>query len=269
MQEVSRQLTTDEELFCTRYELETLSGIVNDGRLERWLPGFCSEHTNKEHESRYNWVKDFVKDRTVLDIACGTGFGSYKLINEGGAVKVTGFDVDDKTIRYASLRNKHPRLFFEVNDAETFAASNSYDIIVSFETIEHLHKPQSFLKNINAALAGDGQCFISTPIASVDENKNPDNVFHQTEWGFRKFQELVKDFLIVKDIFLQVGSTRDIKTGFFPKLLQKAGLKHADHADESERFNLRKWDPKQLKEDLIGTEWTGYQILQCSKKPNA
>ena len=94
--------------------MEILSGIVNEGRLERWLPGFCSPHTHKEHVARYDWVKAFARDKTVLDIACGTGFGSYMLATEGRAAKVTGWDNDERTIRYASIRNKHVNLVFEI-----------------------------------------------------------------------------------------------------------------------------------------------------------
>ena len=268
MQEVSRQLTIEEELFCTRYELETLSGIVNHNRLERWLPGFCSDHTHNEHESRYNWVKDFVKGKRVLDIACGTGFGSHKLASEGGAAKVTASDIDEKTIRYASLRNQHPKLFFAVDDAETFVADNSYDVIISFETIEHLENPQSFLKNINRALTDSGQCFISTPIAAVPENKRPDNVFHRTEWGFKKFHELVGNYLLITDIYLQVYNIQSMKSGFVSKMIQRTWLKHQD-ADLTGKIIPSKWEPRQIREDLIGKEWAGYQVLQCSKKANA
>ena len=268
MQEVSRQLTTEEELFCTRYELETLSGIVNHNRLERWLPSFCSAQTHNEHESRYSWVKDFVKGKTVLDMACGTGFGSYKLASEGGAAKVDASDIDERTIRYASLRNQHPALSFAVNDAETFVAANGFDIIISFETIEHLENPQTFLNNINGSLTDNGQCFISTPIATVTENKHPDNVFHRTEWGFKKFQELVESYLRITDIYLQVYNVQAMKPGFLSKMVQRSWLKPPD-AEATGKIIPRKWDPRQIREELIGKEWAGYQILQCSKKANA
>ena len=56
-------------------------------------------------------------------------------------------------------------LFLKSKNAETFDANSEYDIIVSFETIEHLEKPADFLNNINRALAITGLCFISTPIS--------------------------------------------------------------------------------------------------------
>jgi hypothetical protein len=58
MPQVEQNLSLEEELFCTRYELDILSGIVNFNMLERWVPGFCNPQTHKEHVYRYNWVKD-------------------------------------------------------------------------------------------------------------------------------------------------------------------------------------------------------------------
>jgi 2-polyprenyl-3-methyl-5-hydroxy-6-metoxy-1,4-benzoquinol methylase len=269
MQELKQRLTTEEELFCTKYELEILSGILNQGSLERWLPGFCSPHTHNEHVARYEWVKDFVKDKIVLDVACGTGFGSYMLAQEGDAAKVIGWDIDEKTIRYASLRNKHPNLVFEADNAETFDVNKEYDVIVSFETIEHLEKPGTFLRNIDRALTLNGICFISTPISAMPENNHPDNIYHQREWGFRKFQEFAKGYLKIEEVYLQLYNEQKTNMGYFSKVLQKAGLKHNDQPPAIEKLTPQKWDRKQLKEESIGTEWTGYQILHCSKKTDA
>ena len=269
MQGVKQRLTTEEELFCTRYELEILSGIINDGRLERWVPGFCSAHTHKEHLSRYDWVKDFVKDKTVLDVACGAGFGTYILAQNGGAAKVVGWDIDENTIRYASLRNKHPNLNFEVGNAEAFTTDKKYDIIISFETIEHLDRPENFLYNINLSLALNGTCFISTPISATEENKHPDNIYHKREWGFKKFRQLVDLYLRTEAIYLQLYNVPPLNTGFFSKVFQKAGLKNDDQLTVIEKLTPHKWDPAELKEDSIGIEWTGYQVLQCIKKTDA
>jgi 2-polyprenyl-3-methyl-5-hydroxy-6-metoxy-1,4-benzoquinol methylase len=269
MQEVRHTLTTEEELFCTRYELETLSGIVNYNRLERWVPGFCNSHTHQEHVARYDWVKDFVKDKIVLDIACGTGFGSYKLLVEGGAASVTGYDNDERTIRYASLKNTHANLFFKLQDAESFGSGEQYDIIVSFETVEHLKQPEKFLTNINRSLVANGTCFISTPISGTPENDHPDNIYHQREWGFGRFRELVKNFLTIEEVYLQLNDAGITRNDFLSRVLQKTGLKQNDRLHETLQPEPRKWDPQEIKEELVGTQWTGYQLLQCRKKTDA
>lgn len=269
MQEADQRLSSDDELFCKRYEDEIVSGIINHNRLERWLPGFCSPHTHKEHEARYNWVKQFVNGKTVLDIACGTGFGSRILAKQGNAIQVTGWDIDANTVRYASLRNKDPRLVFAVRDAESFDNSQEFDIIISFETIEHLKRPERFLQNISGALKKSGTCFVSTPISSMSENKAPDNLFHTTEWGFKKFHELASTFLNIDEIYLQVYKVAPASTGIISRLLRRAGFKKEAGVEAVNDLIPFKWQPEQLKEELVGSYWTGYQILQCSQKADA
>ena len=259
--------TIEEELFCTRYELEILSGIVNHNMLERWVPGFCNPYTHKEHVCRYNWVKDFVKNKKVIDIACGSGFGSRIIAADGSAASVLACDIDERSVKYASIKNRHPHLSFQVQDAENIAAENKFDVAISFETIEHLHKPQAFLKGISNALNDDGTFFVSTPIARVPQNDKPDNVYHVTEWGFERFQNIIKEFFEIKDIYLQLYSLPPaIDNRKISKALRKAGITKVNPHKPVERVEPFKWQPAEIPAATIGTEWLGYQIVQCRKK---
>jgi 2-polyprenyl-3-methyl-5-hydroxy-6-metoxy-1,4-benzoquinol methylase len=264
---VDEKLNLDEDLFCARYELEILSGIVNYGMLERWVPGFCNPQTHKEHVYRYDWIKDFVQGKAVLDIACGTGYGSFKMAEEGGAASVMARDIDRRTVRYASIRNRHPRIGFDVADAETISFENEFDIITSFETIEHLGRPEDFLRNANKALRPDGIFFVSTPISAMEEDHAPLNKYHRTEWGFRRFQDLVAKHLSVSQVFLQLMSVpKKVDNGIPARLLRKAGLVRDQDTQIIERLVPHKWNQEEVREDSLGTRWAGYQILQCKKK---
>lgn len=262
-------LTVEEELYCTKYELEILSGIVNLNMLERWLPGFCGAQTHKEHVHRYDWVKEFVKDKTVLDIACGTGYGSYKLAAEGKASEVTACDIDESTVQYASIRNRHPKITFETRDAETFEFSQKFDVITSFETIEHLRKPLDFLRNVDRVLSSDGFFFVSTPISNVPEEKNPNNIYHVTEWGFRRFQELIAGHFEISGIYLQLYKfPKPINMKLSARISRRLGITRYTSEPLIEKLEPTKWQPSELPEEKIGTEWKGYQILKCKKKSN-
>ena len=257
----------DEELFCTRYELEILSGIVNYSMLERWVPGFCNPQTHKEHVYRYDWIKDLVRGKSVLDIACGTGYGSFKMAEEGGAASVKACDIDGKTVKYASIRNRHPRISFNVADAETISFTNEFDIITSFETIEHLGRPEDFLRNVNKALKPDGIFFVSTPISAMEEDTAPLNKYHRTEWGFKRFRELVAKHLTVSDVFLQLISIpKKVNSGIPARLLRRSGLARYPDTQIIERLVPHKWNPEETAEDSLGTQWAGYQIIQCKRK---
>ena len=260
-------LTIEEELFCTRYELEILSGIVTQGMLERWVPGFCGANTHKEHVSRYDWVKGFVKNKKVLDIACGTGFGSYILASNGGAVEVLGCDVDERSVKYASYKNKHPHLSFSVQNAEIIRLEKKFDIVVSFETIEHLNKPEAFLRNVNEMLNDDGVFFVSTPISAMDQNEKPDNIYHVTEWGFKRFQAIISQYLSIQDVYLQLYNVpTKPNNSKVSRLLRWAGIKKKNKHVAIEKMDPFKWIPADIPAAQIGTEWMGYQILQCKKK---
>lgn len=267
MAQVDQKLTLEEELFCTRYELDILSGIINFNMLERWVPGYCAPQTHKEHVCRYDWVKEFVKDKAVLDIACGTGYGSYKMAEEGGAKKVMACDIDERTVKYASIRNRHRNILFQVNNAERLTFENEFDVVISFETIEHLNEPETFLKNVNKALTPDGTFFVSTPISALIEDTTPANKYHKVEWGFKRFREVVAKHLNVNDIYLQLYSVPlKPSTKMGARILRKTGLAKQDISGMIEKLEPHRWSPEELAEELIGHEWAGYQILQCKKK---
>jgi 2-polyprenyl-3-methyl-5-hydroxy-6-metoxy-1,4-benzoquinol methylase len=267
MLNVDQNLKLDEELFCTRYELEILSGIVNFSMLERWVPGFCNPQTHKEHVYRYDWIKDLVRGKSVLDIACGTGYGSFKMAEEGGAASVKACDIDAKTVKYASIRNRHPRITFEVANAETISFQNEFDIITSFETIEHVSRPEDFLRNANKALKPEGTFVVSTPISAMEEDRSPANTYHRVEWGFRRFRDLVSEHLVVKDIYVQLCSIPPkINTSMRARVFRKMGLATRPVHQTVEKLSPYKWSPEEIPEALMGREWAGYQLLMCKKK---
>lgn len=260
------KLSLEDELFCTRYELEVLSGIVNLGMLERWLPGFCKAQTHKEHILRYNWVKQFVENKTVLDIACGTGYGSFLLATEGNAVSVTGCDIDPKTIQYASFRNKHENLDFQVQNAESFSFNKTYDVVISFETIEHLEKPELFLQCVNQVLDVNGSFYISTPISHKAMDYKPENVYHLIEWGFGQFHEFVSKYFRIEHVFLQVyRSTYKRDARRLMNSLRRFGVFLGNSTEIFERLEPFLWNSEEIKQEQIGNTWTGYQVLKCNR----
>ncbi|MEA3414147.1 MAG: class I SAM-dependent methyltransferase, partial [Nanoarchaeota archaeon] len=104
---------------------------------ERVVPNKTTpNHLLKEHFDRYLFAKKFVKDKVVLDIACGTGYGSFEL-SKSGAKKVIGGDISDDAISYATEKYKRKNLSFKKINGESMGIlTNAIDLVVSFETIE-------------------------------------------------------------------------------------------------------------------------------------
>ena len=98
-----------------------------------------------DHIARYGFAERTIPwSVSVLDLACGCGYGSQILSDKGR--KVTGIDIEKEAIEYAKAH--YPGPTYEVGKAEE--VTGEYDFAVSFETIEHLEKPSLFLERLKA-----------------------------------------------------------------------------------------------------------------------
>lgn len=126
---------------------EGRSADLDLSSLERIIPEKANEQgttgadTLKLHLERYEFAARNVRPGTVLDIACGVGYGTHIL---GGAPKVTfalGVDIDDAAIQYAQSHYSNNATTFRCADAMKFEPGELFDSIVSLETIEHVPDP--------------------------------------------------------------------------------------------------------------------------------
>ena len=106
-----------EDIFCLKYEMKALSDITLRRESERWIPGFLYKVTEEEHLDRYNYIINLTADKNILDIACGSGFGSYIIATEGNAKQVIGVDLDNDAIRYANHKFQHNKIKRFAEDA--------------------------------------------------------------------------------------------------------------------------------------------------------
>ena len=104
---------------------------------ERFLPG-CTGEIAYEHWHRYAFARQFVKDKRVLDAACGEGYGSAVLGTV--AASVVGVDIDKDAVAEAGRRYGRPPevSFVEESCTALSLPDASFDVVVSFETIEHV-----------------------------------------------------------------------------------------------------------------------------------
>lgn len=138
--------------------------VLDDNNGERMVPETSGSPTFWEHVYRYAFASRFVKDKRVLDIACGEGYGAAAL-QKAGAIQVTGVDVSEEACRHA---HRKYALDVRLGNAEQIPlADNSVDVIVSFETIEHLNDPNRFLDECVRVLTPHGKLIVSTPNKGV------------------------------------------------------------------------------------------------------
>jgi O-antigen biosynthesis protein len=135
-----------------------------------------------EHTARYVFALPYVENKTVLDIACGTGYGLGFL--KGRAKRVTGVDVNIEAAREA--RNEcDEKASVLLGDGLNLPFKNeSFDVVTSFETLEHLHQRPQFLAELKRVLRSEGVLLLSTPNANYTNpvKGKPRNPFHVFEY---------------------------------------------------------------------------------------
>lgn len=160
---------------------------------ERWET-FVHNETALEHLHRYAVACELSANKNVLDIACGEGYGSRLLALN--ATAVTGVDIDAATIQKAKEKYKAPHLGFLTADARaTPLSSGIFDLVVSFETLEHLEDHEQLVGEFKRLLKPDGQLVISTPDTDQYSLKSGySNPFHKKELNRKQFETLLQTY---------------------------------------------------------------------------
>lgn len=135
-----------------------------------------------EHAARYKFALPIVEERVVLDIACGTGYG-LALLKET-AKHITGVDVDIEAAREARSECDERAAVLLGDGLRLPFDDQCFDVVTSFETLEHLHSRSEFLAELRRVLRPGGKLVISTPNANYTKpvNGKPSNPFHIFEY---------------------------------------------------------------------------------------
>jgi ubiquinone/menaquinone biosynthesis C-methylase UbiE len=122
-----------------------------------------------EHYHRYFFALQFCDKKEVVDVASGEGHGSA-LLGEV-AQKVLGVDLSPEAVTRASRNYRSERVSFTVGDYAAIPLSDaSVDVVVAFETLEHVADPRKFFCEIKRILRPKGILVISMPNAKVHKD---------------------------------------------------------------------------------------------------
>jgi ubiquinone/menaquinone biosynthesis C-methylase UbiE len=155
--------------------------------------------TYGEHLARYYAAKQIVKNKTILDIASGAGYGTAILAES--AKKVYGIDYSNDAIKYAKSLYKKENLQFLQGDASNIPLDDSsLDVVVSLETIEHIPKPEKFVQEVVRILKPNGIFYVSTP---NDDEFTEGNEYHLHEFTFTELDKLIKKYFKYSNYYYQ------------------------------------------------------------------
>lgn len=170
---------------------------------ERFTPE-CVREISYEHWHRYAFARALASGKRVLDAACGEGYGSAQLAQV--ATNVLGIDIDAATIAHAQSRYQSAaNLRYLQADVTALDAlpDRSFDLIVSFETLEHVQAQERLLDGFARLLAEGGVLLVSTPDKLHYNAGAEPNPFHVRELYREEFETLLAVRFPVRRLYAQ------------------------------------------------------------------
>lgn len=147
------------------------------------------------HRITYEFARDYIKGKTVLDYGCGSGYGSHFLAPDCAAI--TAVDISADAIAYAQSKYQAENLRYQsIAPAEQEPlpfTDASFDSVISFQVIEHIPDTTTYLSEIKRVLKPGGVFVCATPDRSTRllPGQKPWNVWHVKEYSNAGFKQLL------------------------------------------------------------------------------
>ena len=154
---------------------------------ERIVPGVTNDSRDvSAHLARYVWaMHPFCTHKMVLDAAAGTFYGAQIL--SWAATHVWGIDIEPAAIEYGMEMYQTENMSFVIGDVTDMPfPEGMFDVVVSFETIEHLSNPEKFVDEVWRVLRPNGVFIVSAPEQSG------------SAWHFRDYNDEELEALLLR-----------------------------------------------------------------------
>jgi len=159
--------------------------------------------TEIEHLHRYLVAREWCRDKDVLDVASGEGYGTALLAQV--ARRAVGVEIASGAVDHANNAYGANNLKFLVGDARSLPSPDAtFDVVTSFETIEHFGEQQLFLSEVRRVLRPGGLFIASTPDRdNYSPAESAANPFHVRELTQEEFESLLRSYFAEVALLLQ------------------------------------------------------------------
>lgn len=211
-----------------------------------------------------------IKKKTVLDLACGQGYFSRALSQEGGIV--TGVDISKELIQFARTKTAERAVSYEVSPAHKlpFLKAHSVDVIVCILAFQNIENLNDVMKELNRVISKEGKIVLVL-------NHPAFRIPQMSDWGFdeKKGTQYRREDIYLSEKVLSIdmnpGKPGSEKTVSFHRSLQyffKLFSKHEFAVTRLEEWISHKASqpgPRQKAEDKARKEFPLFMALELRK----
>lgn len=219
------------------------------------------------HLARYALAAQMVRPGdVVLDVACGMGYGSAVLARNSRAGSILGLDNSPRAIEYARACHGGRGVEFDVADAIDLerVPDRSVDLVVSFETLEHLAEPEVFLDEVVRVLRPSGRLIASVPNDWTDETGEDPNPNHLHVYDWDRLTAQVGARLLLERAYAQTAGG-GMKLGDRPRSIEPVSVHESPRADAEWWLVTAMKDPVgERADDYRQTHFPGHDDLPGS-----
>lgn len=162
------------------------------------------------HVATYEFAREFVAGKSVLDYGCGTGYGTQRLASS--AAQIVGIDISEEAIRFAESTylpavsegsTLDYRVVQPIEQAPLPFEDGAFDTVLSFQVIEHVPSVEKYLAEIRRVLKPGGTFVCATPDRRwrLFPWQRPFNRFHLDEWDPAGLADVLRPTFASVDLY--------------------------------------------------------------------
>jgi SAM-dependent methyltransferase len=169
---------------------------MNQGQKElekHWMRIYPHQENDFRSASITRLITGMVESGTILDVGCGTGLLSLKLLQNEFDVTAQDISLEmvercKKLFRHAGYDPERVRLA----SVQELTEENAYDNIIALDMIEHIKDDLSALKVMRRALKPGGKLILSVPSLSWLYGLKDEQVGHYRRYDRAVLEEVIK-----------------------------------------------------------------------------